>query len=210
MMVAAPVGGRRYALRMRLVVLGTLATLLVAGATFACTSSDTEPAKLAEQEEEDDDAGGSPGPTPDPDPRPTPSDDASPPPEDAGSDASPPPADADVGDGNAGVLCQAGDTKETESNDTAQTADPLTGIPSVYCGRINAAGEVDHATFTLNVPGFKTVFTFTGAPVTMTATVEGQSFDLAGNSYVYAQGKPYLVKITAAGATDYRLQFQPL
>ncbi len=195
---------------LRLVLLASTAALLVAGATIAC-SSDSDKSTAAPEEtplpDRNEDENKEPTPPAKGDEQEAP---VNPGIADAGSDAPVmPKGDADVGDGSAGQLCEVGDVKESESNDTDATADPVSGVPSSFCGRL-AAGEVDHLTFTLNVPQFKTTWSFSSAPITATGEVEGQTFDLGGNQYVYKQGKQYLIKITAAQATDYRIKFDPL
>ncbi|MBX3261903.1 MAG: hypothetical protein KF782_19620 [Labilithrix sp.] len=190
---------------MRVVLLATSAWLLAAASLFACSSSETTVT------EED---AGSPAPSIPNDPAPAQEDDGTddpeptPTPTDAGADDASEPSDADVGDGNAGTLCAAGDVKETENNDTAATADPLPGIPSVYCGRLGA-GDVDHASFTLNTAGFRSSFSYSSASLNITATVEGETFNLSGNGYIFKQGKVYVLRIAASGPTDYRIQLLP-
>ncbi|MBX3200944.1 MAG: hypothetical protein KF894_22585 [Labilithrix sp.] len=190
---------------MRVVLLATSAWLLTAVSVFACSSSETTVT------EED---AGTPLPSTPNDPPPDQEDDdpndtpPPPPPTDAGADDAAEPTDADVGDGNAGVLCTASDVKETENNDTPATADPLPGIPSSYCGRLGA-GDVDHASFTLNTGGFRSEFAYSSSPVTITATVEGETFNLSGSGYIFKQGKQYVLRISAAAPTDYRIRLLP-
>jgi hypothetical protein len=187
---------------MRLVLLASTSALLVAVATFACSSAEPsgEPEEESELPDDEDNTGENTPPTDNPTP------DATTPADDAGVPETSTPFDANF---DAGTLCQPTDTKETEANDTEGTADPLSGIPSVYCGRL-AAGETDFATFTLNTASFTTAFDWSQVKPSMTATVEGQTFNLDSQSYVYMPGKTYIVKITAnGGPTDYRIQLLP-
>jgi hypothetical protein len=185
---------------MRLFLLAIASSLVIAAATFACSSSDPPAEEEGTESPENEQDGKAPPPIN------TPEKDAAPraPVEDASTDTSTP-FDANF---DAGVLCMGDDTKETEANDTPETADTLSGIPSTYCGRL-AAGESDYASFTLNAAQFTSAFNYSNAAITVTATVEGQTFDLDSDDYIYMQGKKYVLKITAASATDYRLRLLP-
>jgi hypothetical protein len=190
---------------MRSLFLAVTTSLLVAGVTFACSGS-SAPAMSSSGDVPD--AGDDPGANlPPPSNPPGPDDSGAQTPSDAGaSDVEQPQGDAsDVGDGSAGLLCQVGDTKESEDNDSPESADPVPGIPSGFCGHLEA-GDTDYLTFTLDAPTFKSSWSYSASPLTLSATVEGKTFDLASSSYVYEQGKTYVIKITAAAATDYRLR----
>lgn len=197
---------------MRFIPFAASATLLVGVATFACSSSEPaattpdagEGSLAPEREGSEDDSPPSDGEN-DGDEDGSNQDT---PPTDGGTEGGGQLVDADKGDGNAGTLCAAGDVKESESNDTVATADPLPGVPSAYCGRLEA-GDTDYASFTLNGAGFSGSFSYSKSPVTITATVEGETFSLSGNGYIFKPGKLYVLKITAAAPTDYRVRLQP-
>lgn len=192
---------------MRFVFLAGAASLLVMAATFACSSS-TPPAATEE------DSGTSLPKTEDPpeedsDPDPG-SSSGNPPPTDAGADDADTPDDGGGGStaGDAGVQCEPTSIRESEKNDTEQTADSIAWKTGSYCGRLTA-GDVDVLTFT--IPNSQNGFSFTmnrtqSGNYKVECSVDGQSFAFNGN-YPYVIEKPYFCKISLNGNTpaDYRI-----
>lgn len=192
---------------MRFVFFAGAASLLVVMTTFACSSSE-QPAAA------DADSGTTPLPkTEDPpdDDEPDPgSSSGDPAPGDAGADDGDTPDDASGGstEGDGGVQCEPTSIRESEKNDTEQTADPLAWKTGSYCGRL-AAGDVDVFTFT--IPNSQNGFQFTmnrtlSGSYKVECSVDGQSFSFTGK-YPYVIEKPYFCKVSLNGntPTDYRI-----
>ncbi len=100
------------------------------------------------------------------------------------------------------AVCAADSIKESENNNTAETANAITlDKSSVFCGAL-AAGDVDHFSFTL--PADATAFAWKyswkgkGAPK-ITMTVDGVTVDQNTKPPIKA-GKKY--DFTVEGATD--------
>ena len=177
-------------------------------ATFACSSSSSPAAT-------DTDAGSpildtqDPPPEDEPDPGSSSGEPATPTDGGAGDgDGEAPDAGGGSTDGDAGVHCEATSIRESEKNDTEETADPLAWKTGSYCGRLGA-GDVDVLTFT--IPSSQNGFSFTmnrtqTGNYKVECSVDGQSFGFNSN-YPYVVGKPYFCKVSLNGntPTDYRI-----
>lgn len=113
-----------------------------------------------------------------------------------------------VDGGDAGVLCLGGSIQETESNNTVGEADTLPNMTTSFCGHLEP-GDVDYATFTWEVGKNSSRWdtAFSASAITVEITADGMA---ANFSTPPKPGKVYVVKITAAAATDYRLEVQML
>lgn len=112
-----------------------------------------------------------------------------------------------VDGGDAGTLCLAASTPESEDNNTEGTADVLPNMTNSFCGRISAAGDVDYATFTWQEgktsSGWHTFYSSSAITVEITADGMPVTFNSPPKP-----GKVYVLKITAAAATDYRVEVE--
>ncbi|MBX3222909.1 MAG: hypothetical protein KF795_20520 [Labilithrix sp.] len=189
---------------MRSVLLAGAAALAVVMATFACSSS----APVTPTEEDAGPVARNDDPPPDdePDPEPPPPIDDAGPTDDGGDEDGSPGGSTE---GDAGALCQPDSIRESETNDTQATADPLAWKTGSFCGRL-AGTDVDFMTFTIpsSQNGFQ--FSMSRAPnnnaYRVECSVDGQNFAFNGN-YPYVIGKPYFCKMSLTGnqPADYRI-----
>lgn len=112
----------------------------------------------------------------------------------------------DGGGGGGGSKCKAGSVRESERNDTPQTADVL-AAPGSFCGSVGDK-EVDHIAFVLpaNATSFNTGGETSRNNFKMELIVKGNTQDLSGN-LPFEPGERYVIKITNKGgaAVDYRV-----
>ena len=130
---------------------------------------------------------------------------------DAGTDA----AAADAGSvvlmpGDGGKSCSTGSLAEAEPNDTEATANALPPVSGSLCGRLTTNTDIDFATFTM--PADKnylfTGYAFSSNGVTLTVTVDGESFK-AGAQPIVKPGSKYTLKATSTNTkeVDYRFDY---
>ena len=113
-----------------------------------------------------------------------------------------------VDGGDAGTLCLGGSIQESETNNTVGEADTLPNMTTSFCGHLEP-GDIDYATFTWeagkNSSRWDTAFSASAINVEITADGTAATFNTPPKP-----GKVYVLKITAAAATDYRVQVEML
>jgi hypothetical protein len=113
-----------------------------------------------------------------------------------------------VDGGDAGALCLGGSIQESETNNTAPEADTLPNTTTSFCGHLDP-GDIDYATFTWEVgknsSRWDTAFSASQITVEIMADGAAATFNTPPKP-----GKVYVLKITAAAATDYRVQIEML
>lgn len=193
---------------MRLVLLAVTASLSVAMATIACSST---PAPAATET----DAGTTALPKDD---DPPPKDDDPPP---VANDAAPSdagPTDGQAADGgfgstagDAGSRCLPTSIRESETNNDIASADAVPAQTGTYCGRITPGNDADFMVFTmpLQVSTFNlSIDETTSGQIKVEPTADGEAFNFNSNNYPFKPGKPYVLKITSGNQTplEYRIK----
>ncbi len=96
------------------------------------------------------------------------------------------------------------------AHNTAATANVLPNVSGSLCGRLTTKTDVDFATFTM--PADKnylfTGYALTGNGVTLTVTVDGESFK-AGQQPIVKPGSKYTLQATSTNdkEVDYRFEY---
>lgn len=197
---------------MRLALLATVSSFVIAGAVFACSNAPP-------QAEEDADSGTTLPPkndTPAPAATNNETNGDNNPTDSTGSDASTEGGITDAGagnvgstDGDGGSRCLATSIRESEPNNDVAGATKLPATTHTFCGRLTA-NDVDFFTFTMpdSVANFGfNIENFTGSQLKIEPSADGEPFNFFGN-YPFKAGKPYVIKISAKGTAEYRLKVQ--
>ena len=116
---------------------------------------------------------------------------------------------APIGDPTSPIdtsMCAASSVVETESNDSAATANAIPAQTGTYCGGVSSAADVDFATFTLpaDAKGFSygIAFNRNGVDATITAGAQGP-FKLS-QAIPVLPGQKYVLRVAGAQALAYR------
>ncbi len=103
--------------------------------------------------------------------------------------------------------CIAGSVVETESNDTAATANAFPGQTGTFCGSLSSALDTDFITFTLpaGTRGLGYGLKFNSGPIDATIVVNGQAFKLT-QAIPLVIGVPYVLKVSGGAPLAYRFE----
>lgn len=103
-------------------------------------------------------------------------------------------------------MCKPGSVQETESNDSAATANALPGQTFSFCGSLSSATDVDFVTFTLPADtksfSYGVSFNRNGIDASITAGAQGP-FRL-NQTVPILPGQKYVVRVAGAQAMGYR------
>ena len=186
---------------MRLAILVSAASVVLAIATFACSGSESSKteAEAPEIVAPGEKAGAPPAP-------------AAPAPDvgDAGDAGVVDTVDAAAAsDGDAGAFCKADSIREVEGNNDAASANTIAWKTGSLCGRVSERDQ-DFVTFTIpSNRGFNFGLEIAALQnVRVRCEVGGASFTLNQGRLPFIQDAPYVCTISAvsAGTTDYRFQ----